>query len=165
MALSHERFFSGDTGRNEVLAKVIFSQACVKNSVHRGGGCGLVPGGGRVSPIFSGGGVGVVWSRGFSKIFGEGLQFFWGLQFFGEGDTVNVRPVNVLLECILVFICYCYFAWWFFSMYGHFVPPHRERRECHVILLDCHLIKYSCAVLFLSQLYWSFIYALKYIFT
>ena len=25
------------TGRNEVLAKVIFSQACVKNSVHRGG--------------------------------------------------------------------------------------------------------------------------------
>ena len=25
------------TGRNEVLAKVIFSQVCVKNSVHRGG--------------------------------------------------------------------------------------------------------------------------------
>ena len=26
-----------DTGRNEVLAKVIFSQVCVKNSVHKGG--------------------------------------------------------------------------------------------------------------------------------
>ena len=30
------------TGRNEVLAKVIFSQACVKNSVHRGGVCALI---------------------------------------------------------------------------------------------------------------------------
>ena len=29
---------------NEVWGKVIFSVACVKNSVHRGGGC-LVPGG------------------------------------------------------------------------------------------------------------------------
>ena len=32
---------------NEVWGKVIFSEACVKNSVHRGGG-GLVPGGGWV---------------------------------------------------------------------------------------------------------------------
>ena len=47
------------TGRNEVLAKVIFSQACVKNSVHREGG-GLVGGVSNFSggfSNFSGGGV------------------------------------------------------------------------------------------------------------
>ena len=49
------------TGRNEVLAKVIFSQTCVKNSVHGGGGrvpdqapppdqAGTPPGPGRYPP-------------------------------------------------------------------------------------------------------------------
>ena len=42
------------TGRNEVLAKVIFSQACVKNSVHGGGGVWSGPGG---CLKFLGGGV------------------------------------------------------------------------------------------------------------
>ena len=54
------------TGRNEVLAKVIFSQASVIHSVHRGGGY-----------FFRGGGV-------------------------LHRNTVNVRPVRILLECILV---------------------------------------------------------------
>ena len=46
-------------GRNEVLAKVIFSQACVMNSVHTGGGCLLqifgFSGGGVSAPNFRGG--------------------------------------------------------------------------------------------------------------
>ena len=61
------------TGRNEVSAKVIFSQACVMNSVHRGGvpapnfqggacskfsgGCLLQIFGGVPAPNFRGGGV------------------------------------------------------------------------------------------------------------
>ena len=100
------------TGRNEVLAKVIFSQACVILSTGGGSGyssmpCksvlggvwsqggsgpgGLVPG---RSPIFGG-----VWSQGVSN-FSGGLQFWvvsnfsGGLQFFrgspifpGEGGS------------------------------------------------------------------------------
>ena len=89
-------------------AKVIFSEACVKNSVH-GWGRG-------------GGGGGGVWSRGGSKFSGGGLVLggrvskfsgvgVWclvpgGLQIFGGfqifADTVNERPVRILLECILV---------------------------------------------------------------
>ena len=70
------------TGRNEVLAKVIFSQA----SVCPQGGRDLVPGGlqffrGEVSN-FSG--------EGGSSNFSGGLQLFWGvLQFFGgEGSPI-----------------------------------------------------------------------------
>ena len=68
------------TGRNEVLAKVIFSQACVKNSVHRGEGCLLQIsggegvllqnfGGGLSAPNFRGG-VCFKFSGGVSPIFG-----------------------------------------------------------------------------------------------
>ena len=76
------------TGRNEVLAKVIFSQACVILST---GGC-LVPG-------------------GFLQIFGGGVSGPGGVppNFRGgrclHRNTVNVRPVRILLECILVEIC------------------------------------------------------------
>ena len=83
------------TGRNEVLAKVIFSQASVIHSVHGGGGSDPVGGGG-VPPNFQGGS---------SKFSGGVLQiFFWA---GGRGgvlhrNTVNVRPVRILLECILV---------------------------------------------------------------
>ena len=76
------------TGRNEVLAKVIFLHLSVI--------------------LFTGGGV---WSRGVSNFSG-------GLQFFGGGvvgvmvrtrhrNTVNVRPVRILLECILVLKLRC----------------------------------------------------------
>ena len=81
------------TGRNEVLAKVIFLQACV---CPQGGGGGLVPGG-VWSPIFRGGRG--VWSpifRGVSK-FSGGVS---------NRNTVNVRPVRILLECILVFFMF-----------------------------------------------------------
>ena len=93
------------TGRNEVLAKVIFSQACVCPQgggapdfalIFRGGGLffGGVPpnfqGGcvflGGVPPTFSGG--------GFLQISRGGLH----------RNTVNVWPVRILLECILVVI-------------------------------------------------------------
>ena len=49
-------------------AKVIFSEACVKNSVHRGGG------GSGGSPILGG----CLQFFGGSPIFRGGLQFFWG---------------------------------------------------------------------------------------
>ena len=88
----------------------IFRSMC--HSVHREGGGGLVPGGGVSN--FSGGVSN--FSGGFLQFFGERfLQFFWGggfLQIFrgspifrGGGlhqNTVTVRPVRILLECILV---------------------------------------------------------------
>ena len=126
------------TGRNEVLARVIFSEACVKNSVHRRG-----------SPILGGLQIFGVsnFSGGFSNFLGGVSNFlggspnFWGVSnfsggslnlwgvsnflggptfwggfflisaFFGDTppprtrhrNTVNVRPVRILLECILVF--------------------------------------------------------------
>ena len=118
------------TGRNEVLAKVIFSEACVILSTggmvwSRGspilGGSSKFSGRGVFLQIFLGGG-GVVppnfW--GVSK-FSGGLQFLGGsskflggLQFFRGGgsskfsggvlywNTVTVQPVRILLECILV---------------------------------------------------------------
>ena len=69
------------TGRNEVLAKVIFSQACVKNSVHRGGGVWSGPGGG-VPPNFGGG----FWN---SEIFGGGRSEISGgvSEIFEEGGV------------------------------------------------------------------------------
>ena len=90
------------TGRNEVLAKVIFSQACVKNSVHRGGGVCSKFSGGVSAPNFQGGcllqifrGVSAPNFRGWggvcSKFSGGGgclLQIFRGgclLQIFGGG--------------------------------------------------------------------------------
>ena len=63
------------------------------------------------SPIFRGGlvsnfsGGGVSNFSGGSPIFRGGLQFFGGAPIFGGGElrnTVNVRPVRILLECILV---------------------------------------------------------------
>ena len=85
------------TGQNEVSAKVIFSQACVMNSVH-GGGCSKFGGGCLLGGcLFFGGG-------GSSK-FSGGVFFLRGCLFLGGGlhrNTVNVRPVRILLECILV---------------------------------------------------------------
>ena len=54
---------------------------------------------------FSGGVLQILW--GGSPNLGGCLQFFGGvLQIFGGGglhrNTVNVRPVRILLECILV---------------------------------------------------------------
>ena len=137
------------TGRNKVLAKVIFSQACVILSTGVGGypsmPCRSVPGGwvsqhalqvspgGWVSqhalqvspggvgipaclasqsrgvPIFRGGCVVEGGLRGDPPIF-LGGNFFWFLLSLGihpppgirHRNTVNVRPVRILLECILV---------------------------------------------------------------
>ena len=115
------------TGRNEVLAKVMFLHVSV--ILLTGGGC--LPGGGvsagGVPPNFLGGGVclegGVPpnFRGGSSKFFGGGclpgggvsarggfLQIFRGGPFFGgvlPRNTVNVRPVRILLECILVVYC------------------------------------------------------------
>ena len=125
------------TGRNEVLAKVIFSVACVKNSVHGGGACSKFSGGcllqifrgGLPAPNFRGGCLLQIFGGCLLQIFGGGacskfsggclLQIFGGgacskfsggclLQIFGGGsnfrNTVNVRPVRILLECILVIL-------------------------------------------------------------
>ena len=72
--------------------KVIFSEACVKNSVHRRGVCGR--GGVCVA------GAGHVW---------QGGRAWQGVYMVGEGvhgryyEIVNKRVVRILLECILVF--------------------------------------------------------------
>ena len=84
-------------------AKVIFSEACVKNSVHGGRGSG--PGG---SPNFSGGSPN--FRGGCFQFFGGSPNFRRGSPIFLGGspnfqispDTVNERPVRILLECILV---------------------------------------------------------------
>ena len=107
------------TGRNEVLAKVIFSQASV---CPQGGGGWVSQHALQVSPGEGGypsmpcrsvsGGVSNFW--GVSNFLGGvsnfgGLQFFWGgsLILGGGRDTVNVRPVRILLECILVSQYFC----------------------------------------------------------
>ena len=123
------------TGRNEVSAKVIFSQVCVMNSVHRGGGVSAPNfrggcllqifrgwgGGGCLLQIFrggacskfSGGGVPAPNFRGgvCSKFGGVPAPNFRGggvcSKFSGGSsnfrNTVTVRPVRILLECILVY--------------------------------------------------------------
>ena len=74
------------TGRNEVLAKVIFSEACVKNSVHRGG-CLLQIFGGVSAPNL--GGVCSKFPGGVCSKFSGGclLQIFGGSPIFGIRST------------------------------------------------------------------------------
>ena len=89
-------------------AKLIFSQACVILSTR---GCLIFSGGGlgdvwffRGGLIFSGGVLffrGGVWFFG-GLIFSGGVWFFGGLVSQPARDTVNERPVHILLECILV---------------------------------------------------------------
>ena len=107
------------TGRNEVSAKVIFSQACAMNSVHRGGVCSKFSGGGVCSkfwgglgglrgsaPNFRGGCLLQIWGCLLQIFGGCLLQIFGGVWSRGGSsnfrNTVTVRPVRILLECILV---------------------------------------------------------------
>ena len=87
----------------------IFTGMC--DSVHRGGSAPNFRGGvGGSAPNFRGWGGG--WVVCLLQIFGGvSAPNFWGglLQIFGGGgvvsnfrNTVNVRPVRILLECILV---------------------------------------------------------------
>ena len=120
------------TGRNEVLAKVILLHVSVilltggGSAPFWGGVCSISSGGvsapnfggvsapnfqgGVSAPYFRGGGGGVC-----SKCSGGCLlQIFGGVSapnFRGVSNfrnTVNVRPVRILLECILVVCCICY---------------------------------------------------------
>ena len=72
------------TGRKEVLAKVIFLHLSVI--------------------LFTGGGVppNFFWGGGSSKFSGGGFCNFSGWGVFNFRNTVNVRPVRILLEGILV---------------------------------------------------------------
>ena len=91
------------TGRNEVVAKVIFLHLSVIHSVHggvylvwsRGGVPGLVLGGRGVYLVWSPGGY-LVWSRGVSA------RYTPRDQVHPPQNTANERPVRILLECILV---------------------------------------------------------------
>ena len=98
--------------------KVIFSEACVNNSVH-GGGRAWLPGGacmvlfgGACVVLFSGGACVVLFSGGCAWFYSVGghAWFYsgghaWFFQFFRiQWDTVNERAVRILLECILVFL-------------------------------------------------------------
>ena len=101
---------------NEVRGKVIFSEACVKNSVHGGGGGWSGPGGwawSRAGCLLPGGGV---WSRGGPAPGGRGGLVPGGCLLRGGacsggapgGDPPRwllLRVVRILLECILVGMC------------------------------------------------------------
>ena len=131
--INHESFYlvcALITGRNEVLDKVIFFTTVCHSFCSQGVGmypsmpCRSVLGGGGVypsmpcksvlggPPIFFGGvsNLGVSNFLGGLPIFQGGvLQFFWGEGAGGSPifrDTVNVRPVRILLECILVSLSY-----------------------------------------------------------
>ena len=82
---------------NEVWGKVIFSQACVKNSVHRG-----VPGpGGGLLPGWGSAPRGVAWSR-------RGCLFPGGAGWWRPPPGhLLLRAVHILLECILVWHNFC----------------------------------------------------------
>ena len=78
------------TGRNEVLAKVIFLHLSVIHSVHTGGGypsmpCRSVPGGVSQHALQVSPRRGVSNSWGVSN-FSGGLQFFWGSPIFWGGN-------------------------------------------------------------------------------
>ena len=131
------------TGRNEVLAKVIFLHlfvilftggwvgipACLAGQSQGGGypsmPCRSVPGGSgpRGSPIFQGVGVWVSNFLGGSTIGGalRGVKgdsppffdfcFLWGYPLppgTRHRNMVNVWPVRILLECILVFLYFLF---------------------------------------------------------
>ena len=89
--------------------KVIFSEACVNNSVHRGhawfysgGVCGFIRGSMRG---FIQGGHACFYLGGMHAFIQGGHAWFF--QFFRiQGDTVNEQAVCILVECILV---ECYF--------------------------------------------------------
>ena len=106
------------TGRNEVVAKVIFLHLSVSHSVHGGGACvakrgacmvkgGVHGDGGRVwqrGACVAKGGMhgkeGCLWQRGACMVKG-GVCAMHPLGHH-EIQSVNVRPVRILLECILV---------------------------------------------------------------
>ena len=109
------------TGRNEVLAKVIFLHLSV--ILFTGEGVGLVPGGCLQffggSPIFGGGGPPIFWGvsnfpgvsifQGVSNFSGVS-PIFRGSPIFQGGlhrNMVNIQPVRILLECILVLLSKC----------------------------------------------------------
>ena len=91
---------------NEVWGKVIFSESCVKNSVHRGGVClsacwdtplgAGTPPGSRQHPPPGADPPGAEAPRSRTPPVQSML-----------GDTVKARSVRILLECNLV---YCFFA-------------------------------------------------------
>ena len=115
------------TGRNEVLAKVIFSQASV---CPRGGipACLASQSWGVGSGPRGSGPRGGVWSWGSPIFWGAvkgdppilGGEFFFDFCFLWgytvppgtrHRNTVNVRPVRILLECILVLYCIAFSRW------------------------------------------------------
>ena len=92
------------TGRNEVLAKVIFLHVCV--ILFTGGGL-LQISGGVPAPNFRGGVPAPNFRGGcLLQIFGGGAcsKFLGGVS--NLRNTVNVQPVRILLECILVKFMY-----------------------------------------------------------
>ena len=79
---------------NEVWDKVIFSEACVKNSVHRGRV--LPPGGTSSRGCFLKGGASS-WG-----LLPPGGAFSRGVPAGDPPGWLLLRPVRILLECILV---------------------------------------------------------------
>ena len=120
-------------------AKVIFSEACVKNSVHGGGGCGSVPRG--VSPIFLGGCLQFFW--GVSPNLGGCLQIFKGgvSKFLGGSQNFRGSPK--------------FFFFFFQFLFPKKIPsgmhppptPRRSMRGQYASYWNAFLLIHSCRVL------------------
>ena len=82
------------TVRNSSRRKLMFSETCVKNSVHGGGGGGWVGGVGRGEEACVKGGH--TWQGGMHG----GGHAWWG-RAWQERQPLQ-RTVHILLECILV---------------------------------------------------------------
>ena len=151
---------------NEVWGKVIFSEACVKNSVHRGGstwagtpptrytllGPGTHPGLGTLPPQGPGTLPGTRYTPP-DQVHppGPGTRSPPPREQCMLQDTGNKRAVRILLECILVFEGY-YLGFGFFSRDAPVLKPWLLPLKWQMYLVIC-IVTPVCATIIAS--YWS----------
>ena len=92
---------------NEVWGKLIFSEACVKNSVHRGGVPGQLPPSRIRYPPRLGSTTPGPGTSPWDQVHSPGTRYTLGTRYISPrqcrlGDTGNKRAVRILLECVLV---------------------------------------------------------------
>ena len=100
-------------------AKVIFSQACVKNSVHRGGGGGLVWGG--ILQIFGGSPI----FRGVLQIFGGSPNFQGGPPNFQGGLQAGEPKFSPIFPPPIRLMSGRYTSYWNAFLFEHIIKRTR----------------------------------------
>ena len=153
---------------NEVWGKVIFSEACVKNSVHRGGVPGYpetrytprpgTPPGTRYTPQ-----PGTPPGPGTPTPLGPGTHI--PREQCMLGDTGNKRVVRILLECILVVLENP--LQWFLTLIASFIclsiPEHQAPITCrpnrvHPFSSESREMVLTLLLLLSNEDFWSLIY-------